>query len=57
MTAPTTAFIVAMLEPVTASLFGVLLLGNHLGLVQLHGMVLILSTVMLLSVKQLDKCV
>ncbi|NIK11510.1 DMT family transporter [Alkalibacillus almallahensis] len=54
MTAPTTASMVAMLEPVTASLFGVLLLGDHLGLIQLLGMMLILVTVMLLSVKQSD---
>ncbi|MDQ0158338.1 DMT family transporter [Alkalibacillus salilacus] len=54
MTAPTTASMVAMLEPVTASLFGVLLLGDHLGLVQFLGMVLILATVSLLSLKQSD---
>ncbi|GGC78616.1 transporter [Thalassobacillus devorans] len=53
-TAPTTASMVAMVEPVTASIFGVLLLGDHLGLIQFIGMVLILVTVTILSVKQSD---
>ncbi|KIL51645.1 membrane protein [Jeotgalibacillus alimentarius] len=52
-TAPT-ASMVAMVEPVTASLFGVLLLGDHLNLVQMIGMVIILATVTILSVKQKD---
>ncbi|WP_100399066.1 DMT family transporter [Bacillus sp. FJAT-44742] len=51
-TAPTTASMVAMVEPVTASLFGFLLLGDHLTTIQLVGMVVILGTVTVLSVKQ-----
>ncbi|MBU8906655.1 DMT family transporter [Desertibacillus haloalkaliphilus] len=51
-TAPTTASMVAMVEPVTASLFGVLLIGDHLTIIQLLGMVLILVTITVLSVKQ-----
>ncbi|WP_261134446.1 DMT family transporter [Bacillus sp. Marseille-Q3570] len=53
-TAPTTASMVAMVEPVTASLFGVLLIGDHLTTIQLLGMVLILVTITVLSVKQSD---
>ncbi|WP_430788524.1 DMT family transporter [Virgibacillus flavescens] len=52
LTAPTTASMVAMVEPVTASLFGVLLLGDHLTIIQLLGMALILATVTVLSVKK-----
>lgn len=51
-TAPTTASMVAMVEPVTASLFGILLLGNPLDSVELLGMVLILFTTTMFSVKQ-----
>ncbi|MYL58932.1 EamA family transporter [Virgibacillus halodenitrificans] len=51
-TAPTTASMVAMVEPVTASLFGVLLLGDQLTLIQFFGMVIILATITILSVKQ-----
>ncbi|SDI36798.1 Threonine/homoserine efflux transporter RhtA [Alteribacillus persepolensis] len=51
-TAPTTASMVAMVEPVTASLFGVLLIGDQLTVIQLLGMVLILATITILSVKQ-----
>lgn len=51
-TAPTTASMVAMVEPVTASLFGLLLLGDHLTLIQVLGMAILLATVTLLSVKQ-----
>ncbi|SDN77959.1 DMT family transporter [Alkalicoccus daliensis] len=51
-TAPTTASMVAMVEPVTASLFGVVLLGDHLTMIQLMGMGILLFTVTLLSVKQ-----
>lgn len=51
-TAPTTASMAAMIEPVTASLFGVLIIGNYLTVIQLLGMVLILVTVTLFSVKQ-----
>ncbi|MDQ0351503.1 drug/metabolite transporter (DMT)-like permease [Alkalibacillus filiformis] len=54
MTTPTTASMVAMVEPVTASLFGVLLLGDYLTIIQLLGMVLILITITLLSLKQAD---
>ncbi|GEL08042.1 DMT family transporter [Salisediminibacterium halotolerans] len=50
-TPPTTASMVAMLEPVTASLFGVLLLGDHMTLMQVLGMAVILGTVTVLSVK------
>ena len=49
-TAPAVASIVAMVEPVTASLFGVVVLGEHLVAVQLLGMGLILVTVAALSV-------
>ena len=52
---PTTASMVAMVEPVTASLFGVLLIGDYLTISQLLGMVLILLTVTVLSVKQSEK--
>ncbi|WP_027964675.1 DMT family transporter [Halalkalibacillus halophilus] len=50
-TPPSTASMVAMVEPVTASLFGLLLLGDHLNLIQLMGMAIILVTVTWLSVK------
>ncbi|MGP4068521.1 DMT family transporter [Halobacillus sp. B29] len=50
-TAPTTASMVAMVEPVTASLFGFLLIGDHLTIIQLLGMAIILVTVIVLSVK------
>jgi drug/metabolite transporter, DME family len=53
-TAPTTASMVAMVEPVTASLFGVLFIGDHLTLIQLLGMMVILVTITILSVKQSD---
>jgi drug/metabolite transporter (DMT)-like permease len=48
-TAPTLAAIVAMVEPVTASLFGVLVLAETLALTQILGLVLILATVTGLS--------
>lgn len=48
-TAPAVASIVAMVEPVTASLFGVLVLHEHLVGVQVAGMALILLTVTALS--------
>ncbi|KHE70357.1 DMT family transporter [Halobacillus sp. BBL2006] len=51
-TAPTTASMVAMVEPVTASLFGFLLIGDQLTIIQILGMVLILVTVIVLSVKK-----
>jgi drug/metabolite transporter (DMT)-like permease len=49
-TAPAVASIVAMVEPVTASLFGVVVLNESLGALQTLGMVLILITVTALSV-------
>jgi drug/metabolite transporter, DME family len=52
-TAPTTASMVAMVEPVTASLFVVLFLGDHLTIIQLLGMLIILLTVTVLSRKQI----
>lgn len=49
-TVPTVAAVVAMVEPVTATLFGILLLNESLGGVQFLGMGLILVTVTALSV-------
>ncbi|WP_018141156.1 DMT family transporter [Thioalkalivibrio sp. ALJ7] len=49
-TAPAVASIVAMIEPVTATLFGVVVLHESLALVQVLGMALILVTVTALSV-------
>ncbi len=49
-TAPAVASIVAMVEPVTASLFGVVILNESLGGLQIFGMGLILVTVTALSV-------
>ncbi|WP_291320253.1 DMT family transporter [Desulfonatronospira sp.] len=49
-TAPAVASIVAMVEPVTASLFGVVILNQYLAGTQILGMVLILVTVTSLSV-------
>jgi drug/metabolite transporter, DME family len=49
-TAPAVASIVAMVEPVTASLFGVMVLNEHLVGLQIVGMALILFTVTALSV-------
>ncbi|WP_440997059.1 DMT family transporter [Arhodomonas sp. SL1] len=49
-TAPAVASIVAMVEPVTASLFGVVVLNETLAGPQIAGMVLILVTVTALSV-------
>lgn len=51
-TAPSTASMVAMVEPVTASLFGVLIIGDHMTFIQLIGMVFILVTITALGVKQ-----
>jgi len=48
-TAPAVASIVAMIEPVTASLFGVVVLNESLALPQIFGMALILVTVTALS--------
>ena len=49
-TAPAVASIIAMVEPVTASLFGVVFLSESLAALQLVGMALILLTVTALSV-------
>jgi len=49
-TAPSVASIVAMVEPVTASLFGVVVLNEHLAGSQILGMGLIVVTVTALSV-------
>ncbi len=49
-TTPTVASIVAMVEPVTASLFGVVVLNESLAALQIFGMGLILVTVTALSV-------
>lgn len=49
-TAPALASMVAMVEPVTATLFGVFVLNENLGGIQVIGMVLILATVTTLSV-------
>ncbi|MGD6818290.1 DMT family transporter [Metabacillus sp. 113a] len=51
-TEASTASMVAMVEPVTASLFGVLLLGDQLAAVQVVGMAVILVTITVLSVRQ-----
>ncbi|MCC5892944.1 EamA family transporter [Exiguobacterium sp.] len=51
-TPPTSASIIAMVEPVTASLFGFLILSQQLNIVQMSGMAIILLTVTVLSVKQ-----
>ena len=48
-TPPAVASVLAMLEPVTASLFGVLVLGESLTSVQMVGMVLVLFAVTGLS--------
>lgn len=49
-TAPAVASIVAMVEPVTASLFGVVVLHESLGISQMIGMALIVVTVTAMSV-------
>ena len=49
-TTPAVASIMAMVEPVTASLFGVMILNENLAGLQMLGMVLILVTVTALSV-------
>ena len=48
--APALASMVAMVEPVTATLFGVAVLGENLGVIQMVGMGIILLTVTVLSV-------
>jgi len=49
-TAPSVAAVVAMVEPVTASLFGVVVLNQRLSGLQILGMMLILLTVTALSI-------
>ncbi|TCI33115.1 MULTISPECIES: DMT family transporter [Exiguobacterium] len=51
-TSPTSASVIAMVEPVTASSFGFFLLSETLNVVQLCGMAIILITVTVLSVKK-----
>lgn len=51
-TAPSTTSVIAMVEPVTAALFGIVLLGDELSIVQITGMVVILLTVTTLSAKK-----
>lgn len=50
-TLPSTASIAAMVEPVTASLFGITVLNEHLGIPQWIGMIIVLVTVTALSSK------
>ncbi len=54
-TTSTSASIIAMVEPVTASLFGFIVLSQILTMPQLGGMALILVTVTILSMKQSGK--
>ena len=49
-TQPTLASMIAMVEPITATLFGVLLLNGSLSILQVIGMAIILLTVTMLSV-------
>jgi len=51
-TPPTTASVVAMIEPITASMIGILFLGNQLSMIQFLGMAIILLSITLLSIKQ-----
>ncbi|WP_423822249.1 DMT family transporter [Salinisphaera sp. SPP-AMP-43] len=51
-TSPVLASVVAMAEPVTAALFGLLVLGDSLGALQLVGMALIIAMVTWLSVQR-----
>ncbi len=51
-TPPTTASVVAMVEPVTASLLGIMFLDNELSALQVLGMGIIIVTIPLLSRKQ-----
>ncbi|MDX6151929.1 DMT family transporter [Marinococcus sp. PL1-022] len=52
LTTPVTASMVAMAEPVTASLFGVVLLGDSLAIIQALGIVIILVSITAFSVRQ-----
>ncbi len=49
---PSVASIVAMIEPITATLYGLLILGQGLDAMQIGGMVLILLAITLLSLAQ-----
>lgn len=51
-TSPTMASVSAMVEPVTASLFGVLVMSETLNVIQMAGMGIILATVTALNVKK-----
>ena len=51
-TSASVAAIIAMVEPVTASLFGLVILGEVLTLTQSIGLVIILITITILSTKQ-----
>lgn len=53
-TAPSTASMIAMVEPVTASLFGIVFLNDQLSFPQILGMGIILATITSLSMKQSD---
>ncbi|KGP72679.1 membrane protein [Pontibacillus yanchengensis Y32] len=53
-TLPSVASVVAMVEPVTASLFGVLVLGQFLNPTQIAGMVIILITITILTTKKTE---
>ncbi|MGJ3242882.1 MAG: DMT family transporter [Opitutales bacterium] len=50
-TVPSRASIIATVEPITAALFGVLILGERLAIPQILGMVLILVTITVLTVR------
>ncbi|MGY4690780.1 DMT family transporter [Salibacterium sp. K-3] len=54
-TSPTNASLVAMMEPITASLFGYLILGQLLTPVQVVGMFIILLTITMLSMRSFKK--
>lgn len=51
-TSPSAASMIAMVEPVTASLFGFVVLGQTLAPLQLFGMAIILVTITLLSLQR-----
>lgn len=51
-TSPVLASVVAMMEPVTAALFGLVVLNGMLAPLQLVGMALIIGTMTLLSVER-----
>ncbi|WP_273834037.1 EamA family transporter [Guptibacillus sedimenti] len=53
-TSASVAAVIAMVEPVTASLFGLVVLGEVLTVLQSIGLIVILITITMLSVKQKD---